>query len=144
MRNLLALVGLALVLFGGLGWYLGWYKIKTSPGEPGHRDVHIDINTQKLGSDVHNGEQHLQQWLDNGKDGKSEPAKEPPGKSGAVRALPEPSGFPIDPPAPGADANSVAPLPVPSTFDAPVPTTFFNKQDTSGSEPFPAPSGSLP
>ena len=32
MKNLLAFLGGAIVTFAGVGWYLDWYKIKSSPG----------------------------------------------------------------------------------------------------------------
>src|SRR5947208_2280392 len=32
MRNLLALLGAAVVAFAVVGWFLGWYQIKTTPG----------------------------------------------------------------------------------------------------------------
>jgi hypothetical protein len=144
MRNLLALVGLALVLFAGLGWYLGWYKVKTAPADPGHHNVNIDVNTKKISTDLHNGEQHLQQWLDTSKDGKSAPTKagkDAPEKTGAVLAPPEPSGFPLDPPgAPTEASSSIGPMPGSSPHDAP----FFNKKDTPGLEPLPKTPGYLP
>ncbi len=31
MKNLLALVGAAVVTFAGLGWYLGWYNLTRQP-----------------------------------------------------------------------------------------------------------------
>ena len=40
MRNLLALVGAALVAFLGLGWYLDWYHITPKPATAtGHRPM---------------------------------------------------------------------------------------------------------
>jgi hypothetical protein len=51
MRNLLALVGAAVVGFAGLGWYLGWYHIGTDSGK-----VEVEINAKKVISDVKAGE----------------------------------------------------------------------------------------
>jgi hypothetical protein len=101
MRNLLALLGALLLLMAGLGWYLDWFKVKTQPAAEGHHDVHIDINTTKIGQDIHSGEEKLQKMLET-KD-KSGPAatpdtkaaKDSSGKTGAVR-LPEATGFPFD------------------------------------------------
>jgi hypothetical protein len=73
MRNLLALLGFALVTFLVVGWYLEWYHItpKTT-ATAGHRSVEIDINSKKIGDDVHKGvaagEEKIQHLLD--KDGK--------------------------------------------------------------------------
>jgi hypothetical protein len=73
MRNLLALLGFALVTFLVVGWYLEWYHITPKAGAtPGHRSVEIDINSKKIGDDVHKGVEagsgKLQGLLD--KDGK--------------------------------------------------------------------------
>jgi hypothetical protein len=56
MRNLLALAALALLAFGGAGWYLGWYKIQTTPTADGHQKIQIDLNTDKIKTDVAKGE----------------------------------------------------------------------------------------
>ncbi|HEY1375923.1 MAG TPA: hypothetical protein VGF55_03980 [Gemmataceae bacterium] len=80
MRNLLALLGAALVTFLAIGWYLDWYHITPRAGAtPGHRSVEIDINSKKIGEDVHKGveavEQKGHQLLD--KDGKPVAATAP-------------------------------------------------------------------
>jgi hypothetical protein len=69
MRNLLALLGLALVAFLGVGYYLDWYNIAAHPsGAAGHQRIEIDINTKKVGEDVHRGvragTERLQNLLD--------------------------------------------------------------------------------
>jgi hypothetical protein len=51
MRNLLALIGAAVVVFAGLGWYLGWYQLGTQPGTDGHRTINVDLNTKKIQQD---------------------------------------------------------------------------------------------
>jgi hypothetical protein len=48
MRNLLALVGAAVILVAGLGWYLGWYQLSTEPGSDGHMKVNVDVNTKNV------------------------------------------------------------------------------------------------
>jgi hypothetical protein len=63
MRNLLALAALVLIGFGGLGWYLGWYKIHTAPTADGHRQIEIDVDTNKIKSDVNKGENKVHDWL---------------------------------------------------------------------------------
>jgi hypothetical protein len=56
MRNLLALLGFALVTFLAVGWYLDWYHVTPkSAATTGHRSVEIDINSKKIGEDVHRG-----------------------------------------------------------------------------------------
>jgi hypothetical protein len=54
MRNLLALAAAIVVVFLGLGWYLDWYRIKTSTTGEGHREISIDLNTDRINTDVGN------------------------------------------------------------------------------------------
>lgn len=61
MRNMLALLALAVLTFGGLGWYLDWYKVQSSPVTEGRQSVNIDINRDKIISDVHKGLQQLEE-----------------------------------------------------------------------------------
>lgn len=73
MRNMLALFGAALLTVVGVGWYLGWYKVRSQPASvPGQHSVNIDIDTNKISKDFQQGEQRLQQWLDkkNSEEGK--------------------------------------------------------------------------
>ncbi len=76
MRNLLALVGAAVLTFGGAGWYLGWYKLQpTLSSTPGHQSVNIDINGKKMTSDIQKGEQRVEQALEKAAEATS--AREP-------------------------------------------------------------------
>jgi hypothetical protein len=128
MRNLLALLGLALVVVGGLGWYLGWYKVKSEPTtSPGHHNVSIDIDTTKIGNDLHKGEDKLHKMLEGGKADPAKGGKDQPGKSSAVLSIPEVSGFPFDAPvAKGGSGNSTSSTVLkPSVDDAPVPGGFY-------------------
>jgi hypothetical protein len=63
MRNLLAFLAAALITFLGLGWYLEWYKVSSTPASDGHREVHIDINTNKIGQDLDKGEKKVRDAL---------------------------------------------------------------------------------
>src|SRR4051794_37032495 len=90
MRNLLAILGAALVAFLAVGWYLDWYHITPKAGAtPGHRSVEIDINSRKIGADVHRsveaGSEKVHELLD--KDGKPVAATAPlvPTASGRPR-----------------------------------------------------------
>jgi hypothetical protein len=70
MRNLLALLGAAIVTFVGLGWYLGWYRLEPTPSPaPGHQSVTIDIDAAKINSDIHRGEQRVEQALEDASKG---------------------------------------------------------------------------
>ena len=70
MRNLLAFLALAALTFGGLGWYLDWYHVSSTPAAGGHRSVNIDVNSVKIVEDVHKGvekgEEKLQNALEKG------------------------------------------------------------------------------
>ena len=65
MRNMLALFGAALLAFVGVGWYLGWYKVRSQAASvPGQHSLNIDINTNKITKDLQQSEQRLQQILE--------------------------------------------------------------------------------
>jgi hypothetical protein len=55
MRNLLALIGAAVVLVAGAGWYLGWYSIGTEPGGNGHQKITVDVNTDQIKNNLKKG-----------------------------------------------------------------------------------------
>lgn len=55
MRNLLSLVGFLVVVFLGLGWYLGWYSLGISTGESGNAKISFDVNTNKIKDDGRKG-----------------------------------------------------------------------------------------
>lgn len=84
MRNLLALIGLLLVLVVGVGWYQGWYQVSHSPGkEPGFQRLEIDINQKQITSDVQEGlrrsQEQISRWLEQAKEARSTPpANTPP------------------------------------------------------------------
>lgn len=59
MRNLLALLGAAVATFVIVGWFLGWYKVQTTPGPNGHHQVHIDFNANKIKTDLDKGKTKL-------------------------------------------------------------------------------------
>lgn len=48
MRNLLALVGLLVVGFGGVGWYCGWYKLSVGKGSDGNLQIETQVQTKKV------------------------------------------------------------------------------------------------
>jgi len=52
MRNFLALIGAIVVLFVGLGWYLGWYSFALSPGAEGKQRLQVDVDTKRIADDA--------------------------------------------------------------------------------------------
>ena len=52
MRNLLALVGLAVIGFGGIGWYMGWYQLSYTRTPEGNLQINTTVDTNKAGVDT--------------------------------------------------------------------------------------------
>ncbi len=77
MRNLLAFLAAAALTFLGVGWYLDWYHVKSSPADTGHHRVDIDINRDKIIHDVEQGVQKGEQKLQNALDKEKKPSTEP-------------------------------------------------------------------
>jgi hypothetical protein len=63
MRNLLALLGAAVVAFAALGYFLGWYNVHSIIDGEGHRHQVIDVNPTKAVHDVTQGEEALKNTL---------------------------------------------------------------------------------
>ncbi len=104
MRNLLALGGAALLIFLGLGWYLDWYRLKAAPGTDGHRQINIDLNTNKITEDVGKGKEKVVDWL--AKDHNTQTVN--PGSSSGTPGIP--TGFRPENPVPAA-SGPVLPAP---------------------------------
>jgi hypothetical protein len=51
MRNLFALIGILVVGVGGLGWYLGWYKVNVTKNSDGEIKIQTDVDTKKVSGD---------------------------------------------------------------------------------------------
>jgi hypothetical protein len=66
MKNVLALAAFVVIVFGGVGWYLGWYQVHSIPGQGGHQQVTIDVNAPKIGADLQKGESKLSELIKNG------------------------------------------------------------------------------
>jgi hypothetical protein len=64
MRNLLAFLSASVLLFAAVGWYRGWYRVQNSPAPAGHHAVNIDIDRDKIGKDLHEGEEELQKVIE--------------------------------------------------------------------------------
>ena len=52
MRNTLAMLAAGALGFAGLGWYLGWFHVRSTPASNGHREINIDVDTKKIAEDV--------------------------------------------------------------------------------------------
>jgi hypothetical protein len=80
VRNLLALLSASVLLFAGVGWYRGWYRVQNTPAPAGHHAVNIDIDKDRIGKDLHEGEEELQKVIEKKlkEDGGKRPEKAPP------------------------------------------------------------------
>jgi type IV secretory pathway VirB10-like protein len=53
MRNLLAFIGGVVLIVGGLGFYLGWFKVQKQPTtDPGTSRYQLDIDQSKFQQDT--------------------------------------------------------------------------------------------
>ncbi len=64
MKNLLAFVAAAVLMFAGVGWYLDWFQVLGGPAASGHYNVNLDFNAKKIGDDVKNGEEKVADAID--------------------------------------------------------------------------------
>ena len=64
MRNLLSLVGLVVVVFLGLGYYLGWYQFGIAKGTNGNTQISFDVNTGKITDDAKKGASRVGEFVD--------------------------------------------------------------------------------
>jgi hypothetical protein len=67
MRNFLAFLAAAVIVLAGAGWYLDWFKVSSQPNGEGHRNITVDVDTQKVGSDVSTAVKKGEQILDKDK-----------------------------------------------------------------------------
>ena len=113
MKNLLALVGLLVVGFAGVGWYMNWYTLKVDRNTTGELQVQTKVNTKAVAEDTGNWLQQAGKFLDTKVQKASEDAKvTTPGAAGTTPG-------PITPPAgtaPTTPANQGSWLLPPQTY----------------------------
>jgi hypothetical protein len=121
MKNMLALVGLTIVLVGGVGYFLGWYKIGTAPAADGHQKIEVDVDANKVKHDVKEAEKKVGEVVGRNVPGTTTGLQKdgdwsiPPGPLPPLPDLPPP-------PRPGSstDLPPLPPLPPPPS-PAPLP-----------------------
>jgi hypothetical protein len=120
MKNLLALVGLAVVGFGGVGWYMGWYTLKVDRDNGGHVNVSTKVDTKKVLEDSGNWLQQAGKFLETKVQKASDDAKvQPPGAAGTT---PGPVSIPNgNNPTPNTNVNQGSWLLPPQTYPIPTP-----------------------
>jgi hypothetical protein len=62
---MLAFFAALLLTAVGVGWYLGWFKLASTPTADGHRSVTIDFNEDKIKADIQKAEQNVQNRINN-------------------------------------------------------------------------------
>ncbi len=92
MRNLLALLGLVIVVFFAVGYFRGWYTFNMSTGTDGKTNVNIGVDRTKVGSDLQEGVQKAGETIDKLKT-KTDPQVQPAaGTQPPAASLPGPIG----------------------------------------------------
>lgn len=86
MKNTLALIGAAVVVFLGLGLYLGWYTFKREPSSAGHTRINVDINQQKIGQDIRAGAEKVKEAIDKAQENYDK--NNPPAESTSAKPAP--------------------------------------------------------
>jgi hypothetical protein len=103
MRNLLAFLAAAVLTIVGVGLYLGWFTVHRVPAGDGKSGVNIEVDTDKIGDDLHRGGEKLRDALDRARRGGQEASDH---------------GVPPPPPAPPVPTG---PAPAPAPFDLELP-----------------------
>lgn len=69
MKNLLALLGLSIVVVGAVGWHQGWYKLSITKNSDGSLRIQTDVNTaqarQDIGSAIRKSGDFVETHIDN-------------------------------------------------------------------------------
>lgn len=86
MRNLLALIGALVVVGGGVGWYMGWYKLSITREADGTLQITTNWDTNKATKDVTDGVKNISTAVEN----KANEANTPP-PAGTPGATPGPA-----------------------------------------------------
>jgi hypothetical protein len=63
MRNILAFIGALVVTLVAVGWYENWFQFRTTPGADGKRNISIDIDSAKVGDDIHKTTGNIEEFL---------------------------------------------------------------------------------
>jgi hypothetical protein len=122
MRNLLALVGLLVVVGGGAGWYMGWYKFSFARTADGTIQIKTDVDPKKVEADSSTFFKNAATVVGNRIDKAAPAAATPDAAPGATPGPVTPAqGSVVVPPAlPGPDALPQLPVP-PAAPNVPIP-----------------------
>jgi hypothetical protein len=67
MKNLLAFLAAAVLMFVGVGWYLDWFQVFNGPAVSGHHVFSVDVDTAKIHDDVTKGEAKVAEAIEKAK-----------------------------------------------------------------------------
>ena len=113
MRNTLALIGLAVVLFAVIGWYMGWYKLSYVKDPEGKLQIKTDVDTKKVGSDSTEFLKNVGSVIGSNVDKAGHDAKTSP-PAGTPGPVTPPQGADINPMTPSAPLPTIPTIPAPS------------------------------
>jgi hypothetical protein len=138
MRNALAVIGLLVIGFAGLGWYLGWYKLSYSRNTDGNLQITTDVDTKKVGHDATEAIKNAATAISNHAQQAAQDAK-----NSAPTGAPGGTPGPVVPPQSATNTPPIPLVPVaPVTPDSPVIVPVPIAPITSG--PQAPPRGPIP
>jgi hypothetical protein len=108
MRNLLALIGLAVVIFGGVGWYCGWYKLSVNRGQDGNLQISTEVDTHKVSEDSSSFFKKVGQMVGD-KANNGQPSAPPVSTPGPLPSIPPVPTPPVNTGNPGNTDGTAAP-----------------------------------
>ncbi len=102
MRNLFALIGILILGVGGVGWYMGWYKVNVTKNTDGSLQIKTDVDTKKVEGDSSAFFQKVGQMVDEkvqsgGQNGTTPPATTPANTPGNTSGNTPPTNSPYVP-----------------------------------------------
>lgn len=119
MKNLFALVGMLVIVLGGAGWYLGWYKVNVNKNPDGNLQIQTNVDTQKVSVDSSAFFQKVGQLVSDkasqgGQPSPSAPNTAPANTPGSTNPNATPPGIPTVPSLPtspptGSGLNNLLP-----------------------------------
>lgn len=65
MRNILALIGLVIVVFIAIGYVRGWYSFTVSSGTDGKTHIAVDVDKKKIREDGSSAADKAGEFVDN-------------------------------------------------------------------------------
>jgi hypothetical protein len=102
MKNLLALLGAAVIVLVAVGWYCDWFQFHTKTGANGDTNLSIEVDATKAANDLKKTEQSIEQKIKEAEKAKdsppdsTKPAKDKPDPSLEVKDSPKDPKFQLN------------------------------------------------